>query len=71
MKATLTEVQYHELNAKISEILGYGEGKDTVIYTNTEPEVIDGVCEMEITGEVIDKCSELLTQYNIYYESTI
>ena len=65
MKVQLTEEVYHELNAKISEILGYGEGKDTVIYTNEQPEVVDGMCEMEITSEVVEKCSELLVEYGI------
>ena len=59
MYAILPEMEYHELNARISELLGYPDATGTQVYNTTEPDVVDGFCVMPITVEVQEVAPEI------------
>ena len=59
MYAILPETEYHELNARISELLGYPDATGTQVYNTTEPDVVDGFCVMPITVEVQEVAPEV------------
>ena len=59
MYAIIPEMEYHELNTRISELLGYPDKTGTQVYNTTEPDVVDGFCVMPITVEVQEVAPEI------------